>query len=231
MGLVGLRFRWGTVALPRGSLPPAPPRAMVARGVGIHAADDSARLLVSELGAPGGGAAGAAGAAAVSGPLLAGAGLGLRLGAAVPSGFAALHGAAAAACRLSATEPPSLRAGRRRRPLGAVPADAHARLGGAGDAAGHSSAGLARPPELPAAVQGPRRRPLDLAGGAQGAPRGAGLAGRAHSRRGPAAGLMGAGGALLPGPPAGLRPGVGSAAPDLHRVWAAAKCCRRLLCY
>src|SRR4029077_11195792 len=114
-----------------------------------HAADDGARLLVFELGASGGGAAGAALAFAVSDPLLAGPGLGLCLGAPLPSGFAPLHGPAAVAPRLSAAQSPPLCAGRRGHPLRAVPADAHAGLGGSRDAAGDPSARLVGPAELP----------------------------------------------------------------------------------
>src|SRR4029077_1025368 len=151
-------------------------RAIFLPGVDPNAADDGARLPVSELGPPGGGAAGAAGAVAVSGPLLAGAGLGLRFGDPLPSGFAPLHGPAVVSARLSAAQSPPLRAGRRGHPLGAVPAHADAGLGGSRHAAGHPSAGLVGAAELPAAVQGPRRRrSLDLAGGAQGGSPGARL--------------------------------------------------------
>src|SRR4029077_4022400 len=109
---------------------------------------------------------------------------------AVSPGLSPPHRPAVAQVRLSAAHRPPLRAGRRGGPLGAVPPDADARLGGSGGAADHASAGGAGPSALSAPFQQWRRSVGLERRAEQGASGGAGMAGLAARRRGAAPRLV-----------------------------------------
>src|SRR5436305_10747477 len=112
--------------MPGRDLAPHLPPTLWLPGWYANAAHDGTRLPLSELGLSVRGPAAAAGAAAVSAPCVAGAGLRLRLGAALPSGRPPLHGPAVAHIPVSAAQRLSLLAGRRGGPLRPVPPPAYA---------------------------------------------------------------------------------------------------------